>query len=487
MLVLVFAFAPHVFPFTTDSLIYISSAENITEGKGLVFDNVFVQPPEPDMLPLQLYPPGYPFLIALLHMLGVSAPAAALIIPRFFFLLLPTGFFLVFRSLMPGKLAMVIAGLCAFLFPYLRCALMAWTGIPFLFLSLISFVFIFKTARTQGKEQWMCALASGLLTGGALLMRNAGYALVLSIGSGFILMFVLKILPFKKLVKVVAAYAVGVAALFVPYAVRNYVVFGAVNPYRLPPSNVSLATNLADYTRALSRVILGNSSYGAAALLLAIGLLAWFMIAARQLIRTDKVKVFYVAVLVIYFCSGSFLVVLFKTVYFGPETINERYLIQYAWIMMGGLSFGVHFLLAKLKARGSVDTKGIAILIILAFLLIQKFPAADLYFQQERILKIAKKVEAHASVLSQIPEDYVIVSNVMDMTAFFSRRNVRLLNGYTPYGLIHLLGSKRKFAVFIIKECGRDYRSYQYPPSWENPEGYRLVHSNRDIALWLPE
>jgi len=112
---------------------------------------------------------------------------------------------------------------------------------------------------------------------------------------------------------------------------------------------------------------------------------------------------------------------------------------------------------------------------------------ADLYFQQKRILNIAKKIETYAPLLSRIPEDHVIVSNVMDMTAFFSRRNIRLLNGYMPYGLIQLLGTKREFAVFIVKKRNEDYRSYLYPLSWLNPEGYRSVYSNRDVALWLPE
>ena len=486
-LILIFVFAPRVFPFTTDSMIYISSAQNIREGSGLVFDNVFVQPPEPDTLPLMLYPPGYSFLIAFLNILGISASTAALIIPRFFFLLLPTGFFLVFSYMMPRKLAMVTAALCTFLFPYLRCALMAWTDIPFLFLSLISFVFIFKAVRTQGRQQLACAALSGILTGASLLMRNAGYALLLSIGSGFILMCILKIIPFKRLLKVACSYAVGFSVFFAPTMIRNYAVFGRANPYRLPPSNVTLGTNLTDYSHALSRMIFANPFYGAATLLLAAGLLVWFMIASRQLIKTNKEKIFFAAVLIIYFCSGSFLVILFKTVYFGPETINERYLIQYAWIMVAGLSYGVYFLLSKLKARGPVDTKGITFLILVVFLLVQIFPAADLYFQQKRILNIAKTVEVHAPLLSRIPGDHVIVSNVMDMTAFFSGRNVRLLNGYTPYGLLQLLGTKRKFAVFIVKKRSEDYRAYLYPPSWLNPKGYRLVYSNREVALWLPE
>ena len=486
-LILVFAFSPHVFPFTTDSLIYISTAENIREGNGLAFDNVFVEPPEPDVLALKLHPPGYSFLIALLHSLGFSAYTAALIIPRFFFLLLPMGFFLVFSHMMPRKLSMVTAGLCALMFPYLRCALMAWADIPFLFLSLISFVLIFKTVSTGNKQQLACAFLSGVLTGGALLTRNAGYALVLSIGSGFILMFALKIMVFKKLLKVVCYYLAGFFSLVMPYMIRNYLVFGEVNPYRLPPANVTLSENLADYSQALSQTIFANPFYHGVLLVLMAGMLAWFMAAAGQWIKTDKHKIFCAAVLIIYFLSGSLLVILSKTMYFMPEKINERYLIQYAWIIVAGLSYGVYFLLSKLRTARPIDTRGVTFLILTAFLLVQIFPAADLYFQQKKTLYIAKKVETHAPLLFEIPKDHVIVSNIMDMTTFFSRRDVRLLNGYMPYGLLRILGAKRKFAVFIVKARHENYKSYLYPPAWLKPEGYRRVYSNRDVALWLPE
>ena len=133
------------------------------------------------------------------------------------------------------------------------------------------------------------------------------------------------------------------------------------------------------------------------------------------------------------------------------------------------------------------DSKSIVFLLLLAFVVIQVFPAFDLYFQQKKIFAIAEKVKIHTPLLSKIPEDHVIVSNVMDMTAYFSGRNVRLLNGYTPYGLIQLLGVKRKFAVFIVNERDEDHPAYLFPPSWLAPNGYRLVYSSADAALWLPE
>jgi len=41
-----------------DSIIHISTAENIVHFKGLVFRNLFVMPPNMDVLPEHLAPPG---------------------------------------------------------------------------------------------------------------------------------------------------------------------------------------------------------------------------------------------------------------------------------------------------------------------------------------------------------------------------------------------------------------------------------------------
>src|SRR5260370_36896248 len=82
-----------VFPFTGDSMMYISTAEHIVRFQGLVFTNFFVQPPVPDVLPMSLTPPGYPVGIAMLKWMGINEYAAALILPRVCCLCLPFLFF----------------------------------------------------------------------------------------------------------------------------------------------------------------------------------------------------------------------------------------------------------------------------------------------------------------------------------------------------------------------------------------------------------
>ncbi len=480
-------FAPHVFPFTTDSAIYVSTARHINEGNGLLFDNVYVQPAAPDRLPLNLHPPGYSLLIAFLNSLGMDTHVAALALPHFFFLLLPLVFFLVFSQFMPKKLSMVTAGLCTFMFPYLHCALMAWSDIPFLFFSLASFLFLFKSVKTEGREQLVYFFLSGLSVGFSLLLRNVGYALAASLGLTIILMAILRVVTFKRSIQAGVFYILGFSVMVFPYWIRNYVVFGRVNPFQLPPSQVTLTQNLMDYGNALSTMIFTHSFHAAALPILLLGMFIGFLIKVRGMVAMDKRAVVCLSALILYFLAGSFLLILSKTLYFMPEGINMRYLIQYAWIVMAALSYSVYFLLLKLKEHYSIDMKGVAVLILLVFALVQVFPATDFYFRQKKTLDFASKVRSSIDRLKQIPEDHVIVSNVADMTIFFSGRNVRMLGAYTPYGLIKLLGVKKKFAVFLIKERDENFRPYLYPPSWLNPHGYRSVYEDDEVALWAPQ
>jgi len=365
--------------------------------------------------------------------------------------------------------------------------LMAWSDIPFLFFSLISFWLVFKAIKSWDRDQLIYCFWSGIFTGCSLLLRNVGYALIFSIGSGLILMALLRIVSIKRFIQAGFSYAFGALIFFAPYLIRNYIVFGTLNPFRLPPAHITLTENLADYGHTLSYMIFAYPFYERVVFMLAGGMASWFIVKMKHSISVDQKTVVCAGILILYFLSGSFLVLLSKSMFFMPEKINERYLIQYVWVIVAGLSYSVYLLLLKLKSYRPVDVKGITILILLALILVQIFPAADFYFQQQRILRLAEKVRASVPVLDQIPPDHVIVSNVMDMTHFFSGRNVRMLNGYTPYGLKMLLGAERKFAVLIVKEQNNDFRSYLYPPSWLNPEGYRAVYSDQNVALWLPQ
>lgn len=483
-LALVLAFTPHVFPFTTDSVIYISTARHILDGEGIVFTNAFVEPADQETLPLSIQPPGYSLMIAFAGLLGLDVYPAALVVTCLFYALLPFGFYLVLGCLMPRKPALVIAGVCTFLFANLRCALMAWSDVPFLFLSLMVFSFTFRAIGTSGRRQLFNAFLAGLFVGLCLVTRNVGYAVLAAALTGLCLAAVVRLVSWKELARTLLVFTAAFFLPMLPYLVRNYVVLGRLSAFRYPPSNHPLAVNLLDYAHGLGGMIFANpGSYGLLGILAA-GMIVWFLRSAVRSFKTDTTKIVCASVLILYFLGGSFMLVLARTLFFMPEPINERYLIQYAWPLVAGLSYSVFVGLSRLRERGLPDTRGAVVLLLMVYAVVQALSAVDLIAQQKRVLKIARTVESRVPVLARVPADHVIVSNVMDMTAVFSRREVRLLNGYLPYGLTQLLGPERDFSVFLIKERNEDFRSYLYPLSWLNPQGYRRVYEDRDVVLW---
>jgi hypothetical protein len=388
---------------------------------------------------------------------------------------------------MPKKLSVVTAVFCSFLFPNLKCALMAWSDIPFLFFSLTSFFFVFKVIKTEGKEQIIYCLLAGLSSGCSVLLRNVGYAVVLSAGFGFLLMIGARMVPFKKFIRMVLMFGLGFLIMMAPYMVRNYIVFGRINPFGLPPANVTFIQNWKDYSHTLANMLFANPFYDIFLLAIIGGMGIWFLARIKHMIQMDRKTFFCACVLGMYFFSGSFLLLLSKTLYFMPEQINERYLIQYVWIIIGGLSYGVFYLLVKLKKSYPMDIEGIVAIILMVFFIIQVFPASDFYFYQKTNLRLAEKVKRAVILIEKIPKDYIIVSNVADMASFFSGRSTRMLNGYMPQGLKMFLGNDRKFAVLIVKQRDENFWFYLYPMSWLNPEGYQFIYSDDDIVLWLPD
>lgn len=485
--------SPLVFPFTTDSLFYLSTAEQLKLGKGLTFINFFVQPPEPLFLPLQIHPPGYPFLIYFVNLLGVDVYTAAMLIPRIFFLLLPVAFFMLFHLFLPTRLSLVIALMCTFVFTPLKCALIAWTDVPFLFFSLLSFYFILKAlnktieAPAFPQSITIFALLSGLVTGGALLLRFVGYALIPSIVLALMLFSILRMIPFRKSAKIAFFYLAGFFFVFAPYLFRNWLIFGTMQPYRLPPSTVSLTGNIKDYLKAIAEIIFTHPALFWVTLVLIAALGILFVLKFKFLL-TYQPKIFLgVTLLVLYFLCGSAFLIISKTRYFGPEPINDRYLLQYAWVFMAGLVGAGAYACSLLQKKHTMDVQSLTVLMMLCFLLIQVFPASDFFVYHSNVLKLKQTMEQYASLVKdKIPSEFVIMSNIPDVAYYCYRRNVRFLNGYTPWGLNKLFEGKHKFAVLLFKAEVVQAEYWEVPGMWIRPPGYRYAYSDQNVDLLFP-
>ncbi|MEI7997971.1 MAG: hypothetical protein WCH62_00475 [Candidatus Omnitrophota bacterium] len=485
-LFLLLLFSNWVFPFTTDSITYITTAENISHFKGQLFSNYLIAPAEVDVLPSFLAPPGYPILIAAFKFIGIDAYKASLILPRVGFLFLPLLFFMVFKRLMPMSVAWVTAFVCTFMFSTLKCSLIAWSDVPYLCFSLLSLIAVFKVIEKKDKISVFIVLLAGILAGYSFLIRYVGITLIVSIGIGFLASVFLSVFSLKDFIRIFRVFALGVLLVVLPYIARNILVFGTIQAYRMPPSDVAFCDNVHAYLRTLAEMIFTNPSFEYVILLIILFLLIGFIVVGKSLVRNNPGRFLCALILFFYFFLNSIFVVGYKTIYFGPEAIDDRYLLQVAWILMGFLTYMVYLFLKKLNSLYRTDIKSVTGLLLLVFMLVQVFPAVDFYERQNKIKNLSLKVEHYISLVKNLPADCVIVSNIFEMTYYFSRRNVRMVTNYTPYGFWKLLGQTRKFVVFLIKEEEFLSPSWKYLPMWQHPEGYYKAFSDSSVDLIVP-
>ena len=475
-------FAGGVFPFSMDSLFYITTAEHIVRFQGFLFSNFSVIPANADVLPsVILHPPGYPVLIALLKFIGVNEYTGALLWPKACFLALPLLFFFVLRRVMPRTPALIAAGVCSFTFAVIKCSLMAWSDVPYLCFALMSFALAFWIMERRGKAPVILIVAAGFLAGYALLIKYIGMTLVASIFTGFGVCGLLSMMPRRTFFKTVGFYGLGFLLVIGPMVVHNMLLFRTALPYKMPPSTVPLVVNLHDYFREMALIVFASPLFEGAVLVMIAAFAVVLIRKARDCSGRDPMALVGGIVLAAYFVYNSAFLIAFKTVCYGPEPIDDRYLIQIAWILLAACVWALHALFIRLRASASFDIKNTTGMLLVSFALIQVFPASDFIFFEERLKGQAAKVEGYAPLLRDLPADYVIVSNVPDLAYYFARRNVRMLAGYTPQTLAAVLGPTKNHVVFLLKEeeflSTREYFRY-----WQRAPGYTRVYSDENIT-----
>jgi hypothetical protein len=483
-LLLLIALSPGVFPFTTDSLIYVSTTQQVTTFQGLTFSNFFVEPAVPNFLPVMLEPPGFPLLIVLLKVFGFNEYTEAVILPRLFFVLLPFLFFLIFKRLTSTATALVGAALCTLIVPVIKCSLMAWTEIPYLFFSLVSIILAIYIVEKKGERHVLLIFLAGLVAGYTFFIRYIGITLIASIATGFVVSVFLRIISLRNLIRIFVIYGLGMALVVLPFLIRNHVVFGTIQPYKMPPSLSPFLVNLHDYFRGLAEIFFANRSFEIVMVLIVEALVIAFYFRSTQWIHRNKVAFVSALIVMAYFVYYSVFLIAYKTFCFGSEEIGDRYLAPIVWVIVAGIVYSLNFLLSKLEQLKMLDMKPIAGFIILTFFLIQIFPLTNFYAQQQKLKILSKEIEHYIPLVQGLPPEYTVVSNIADMTYYFSKRNVRMLANYTPYGLAQILGKKR-YAVFIIKDNDLMSKAWEYLEVWKEPWGYIRAFKDQHVELFL--
>lgn len=356
--------------FSWDTAAYLETANSLHDGRGLSHRAIHGIGPE-IWEPLTLWPPGYPFLIAAVMLLGVPATTASLVV-----------------SIGCAAIAIVLLSLISLRFVkwHVAAPLVAAIAASTAFQSIsaqtlsdsayymwtLASVFCMLEWTRRGAAGWRWLFAAGVFAGAGWLTRNVALALFLATG-----LFLLMQLVWRRLADVVKAgaiWAAGAAILVVPLLIRNIVEFGSLNPYYQPPSKVSLGENLQLAMEVVARDLTTSdfvatvSEFAVASVIVLAGVALWLLAkrhglrAIPELARRQGPLLFVLCYAALYFV----MVVVARSTYNWGEQISSRYMAQMYWPLWLGIGVGVAGLLAWLK----VDAKRSAIALTAVFALV---------------------------------------------------------------------------------------------------------------------
>ncbi len=391
-------FAPF-FPYGEDSASYLDQARSVM-ARG-VFE---VTPWETDMadvvsIPDPLFPPGYPVLIVISSILlqqpvEVIAPYLSLAA----LVLLPIVIVYSFHRVL-GLLPALWIGILVALTPaVVRHGYIAFTDT----LSLVLVIYAVNHLLTAGNKpaNWFWL---GLLTGFAYLLRNANLGLLLSIGLYLLWNFIVEPENRKLKINNGLVWLGANALIIVPWLIRNFLVFGKLQPYSMEPSTVSLGENSHDYLQAQLDTLLAFSSldalmagtpWGIVLLLILVALLVRQLITTWQRWQKIEQQTFFIAV--VYAAIGAAMLIAARTRYEWGQHINTRYALPYTCFIFVALVIVFKHTTLKINIRNWGLGLAVTLLIARAYQL-PKLYEYDQYYQT--VMGVAKQIKTNQDVV----------------------------------------------------------------------------------------
>jgi hypothetical protein len=232
------------FPYGADSINYIEQARSFME-RG-VFETIPVRSNEFDnsSVPDNLFPPGYPLLIIIASkLLFIPVEIIAPLLSRSALMLLPIGIVFCFQRIVGLGAAFWIAILVTLTPTTVFFGSIAYSDSLSLLLVVLS---VNRLLVANNKATSWFYL--GLLTGFSYLIRNANIALLISM-SLYLFWQLMREPPENRKAKIIhiGFWALGNAFFIVPMFIYNFLIFGKIQPYAMPPSTIGLSQNSHDY------------------------------------------------------------------------------------------------------------------------------------------------------------------------------------------------------------------------------------------------
>lgn len=443
------------FPIGNDAIGYMTEAANLVQGRGLVRVANETESPDLDLEPTRYQPPGYAFVIAGISALGFSTESAAIWLSRLSWALLPLAMLFALRPILPLAWSIAVTVL-AVLSPglYLFGSTIN-TDVPTLLLVVLTMGLMIRGIAEQPRV--VLLLATGVLMGLSYALRNSVTAVFVGMVATLVSAYLLGLLSARSAAKNCAWILLGAAPFIGALLLRNYLVFGEVQPYVLMVgTDATLLESFRVYLHGLLWDLTGSSTlarymaWDFKILLLTAAPVAVVM--TWGLFRYWKISALPARVAVLYGLlfsgAGAAMLVIAHTYHGLDFGFLLRHMMQYAWVL---LALAVAALLAIGNPKARLVT-GLLVAILLASRLWFIFDdlrteramqeafsanenvveAAQPFLANGRILtdQIKQRLardEAPPSALRELPANALILSNQGQLLGHLSGRPVRTI------------------------------------------------------------
>jgi len=403
------------FRFTNDGIGYIEEAGNFLEGRGLVRTPSGSAPLDQDYIREGIFPPGFSLLLAALGQLGVHVETAAILIPVGAWILLPVIYIWTFSPLLPLRRVTVVAALFAFSPGIVLAGGDVLSDIPFLALCLVAFGYIVRSFSSNFPLRY--AFVAGAILGLSYWLRYAATALVMSFFIALTTVAILRFEPRRAVLYRLLAMFGGCAPILAALLIRNYTVFGTLQPYVSPTSPFFPSSLIAVSRGYFSDLLIDVSGFRIAGLLawdiklfllivvpliIYVGWLIWRQAASSSNSAASRVTIL---VLCLYLCAGSTMVILTKVRYGAVDEL--RYVLQYSWIILTLLALT---LIPRMSLQGRIGYYAVLLSIIVLMLGRASF-AWQLADKEHRIQALSREYADWRSVAKHLPDPNWVLTN----------------------------------------------------------------------------
>lgn len=457
--------------YTPDSAAYIEAARNLIAGNGLVTSSSLAD--ATPTTPLALFPPGFPLLIAGIAIVtGLDAAPASIVVSWASWALLPSALFFALSLLLRRGHVHLLSVLVVASPGMAENGWLALSDTSFLVLIITSFGLLMRAATLRESGAAQAMIGAGLLCGFAYLLRNSGTAAFLATAFSFACLAALRVVALRTALNWLGWWSMGVLAAVIPLWLRNLAVFGTLQPYRMPPSDIDLLTNIRTYLQSMLIDISGSKAIGTVAwdITTLLPVTAVFAIAALaatpRLFRAWKgsspEEKLGITLLGSYVAAGASMVILARTLYQWGEPINLRHVIQYNWALFALVSLA----LAAIRIR----VLGAIVLLLAVTLVITHWnynaarienernvhtaviesidPLQAIAIQPDQGVTFTNKVKLAVSrdddlmkLISSLPASTILVSNASDVFRIATGRPVRPLWASADCRADHVIAS----------------------------------------------